>query len=190
MTVDANRVSLLPCPFCGGEGLLHNAPGTTRLWAVSCKNCDSGPHGKWSPALAITAWNTRSPSLSGGEVERFEPFADQDDGEFTGMGAVPDGDWVRYADYAAALASPAPLEGVTVKPLEWVESNEGYAKGQWFAKSIFGEYCTYIHSPSGRAWLQGPNQLREFFDTIASAKAAAQADYDRRILSAIVGSAK
>ncbi len=72
----------------------------------------------------------------------------------------------------------------SIKPLEWAESNEGYAKGQWFANSIFGEYCTYIHIPSGRAWLQGP-QLREFFDTIAVAKAAAQADYEQRIRSAL-----
>lgn len=79
--------------------------------------------------------------------------------------------------------------GASVKPLEWQESIEGYAKGQWFADSIFGEYCTYMHGPSGRAWLQGPQPLREFFDTIDEAKAAAQADYERRIRSALDGGA-
>jgi hypothetical protein len=44
-------------------------------------------------------------SAGGVEVERFEPFADQDDGEFKGMGAVPDGDWVRYSDWAVACAA-------------------------------------------------------------------------------------
>ena len=42
---------------------------------------------------------------SKGVIERFEPFANEDDGEFRGMGRVPDGDWVRHSDHIAALDS-------------------------------------------------------------------------------------
>ena len=75
--------------------------------------------------------------------------------------------------------------GERVKLLEWQESNEGYARGQWFADTMLGEYCTYMHVPSGRAWLKGP-RVGEFYDTIADAKAAAQQDYEARIRSALV----
>lgn len=84
-----------------------------------------------------------------------------------------------------AMVTDERLRGVMVKALIWEESNEGYAKGQWFADSIFGEYCTYLHPPTARAWLKMPGQAGDFFDTIDEAKAAAQADYAARILSAL-----
>ena len=56
MTTD----SLLPCPFCGGEGLVHRVSGSGRLSRVSCKNCDASPHGQFSEAEAIAAWNRRA----------------------------------------------------------------------------------------------------------------------------------
>lgn len=74
---------------------------------------------------------------------------------------------------------------VRIKPLEWKLSIEGYASGQWFASSLLGEYYTYMHTPTGRAWLKGPDGLADFHDTIDLAKAAAQADYERRIRSAL-----
>lgn len=52
--------NLLPCPFCGGDGVrIHaNDPGTT-AWVI-CDNCDAdGPVAR-SEAVAITAWNTRA----------------------------------------------------------------------------------------------------------------------------------
>jgi hypothetical protein len=72
-----------------------------------------------------------------------------------------------------------------IKPLEWKPSIEGHASGQWFASSLLGEYYTYMHMPTGRAWLKGPDGVADFHDTIDLAKAAAQADYERRIRSAL-----
>ena len=78
----------------------------------------------------------------------------------------------------------AVLAGVVV-PLVWRESSEGYASGQWFADSIFGEYCTWMHKPSGQAWLQGPDSLGDFVDSIDAAKVAAQAHYAAKVLSTL-----
>lgn len=78
------------------------------------------------------------------------------------------------------LRDAAEKAGVpVVRGLEWQESNEGYAKGQWFARSIFGEYCTYMHTPSGRAWLRGPDSLGEFAGSIKEAQAVAQNHFER-----------
>ncbi len=37
-------------------------------------------------------------------IERFEPFSNDDDGEFTGMKPWPEGGWVRFSDVAALLS--------------------------------------------------------------------------------------
>ncbi|WIY54106.1 Lar family restriction alleviation protein [Devosia sp. YIM 151766] len=66
MTDPISNERLLPCPFCGGDGLVHNVRGTT-MWSVSCKNCDAGGNGKWTADLAIAAWNRRQ-SPAGVEV--------------------------------------------------------------------------------------------------------------------------
>lgn len=76
MTVDANRVSLLPCPLCNcgmmldrfvdwegqplaNQVIIHPSPSECPLVDTQI---DATPE-------AIAAWNRRSPSLSGGEVD-------------------------------------------------------------------------------------------------------------------------
>lgn len=57
------EVELLPCPFCGGEGVkcFHvDGPVRTRHW-VLCRDCHACPGDKLSEAAASTAWNTRTP---------------------------------------------------------------------------------------------------------------------------------
>jgi hypothetical protein len=74
---------------------------------------------------------------------------------------------------------------VTVKPLEWVETAYG---GMSCAETIVDTYCVWTHSEAdGGRWFwrltggAGYGHAR----TEAEAKAAAQADYEARILSAL-----
>lgn len=82
--------------------------------------------------------------------------------------------------------------GVRVKPLEWQESAEGYASGQWFAASIFGEYSTVGPMANEMVLMIAPvprlGNYTERFSTIDAAKSAAQSDYEARILAALEAS--
>jgi len=66
----SDDVTLLPCPFCGKEPMLHRLANMSSLHKVSCKFCDAGPHSSLSREAAITAWNTRTPSPDSGERMR------------------------------------------------------------------------------------------------------------------------
>lgn len=76
---------------------------------------------------------------------------------------------------------PAQAPAVKVKPLEWVELSDG----SFEADSIHGCYLAVARHigdfvtdlPKGRGWLVS--------ETMDAAKAAAQADYEARILSAL-----
>lgn len=92
------------------------------------------------------------------------------------------------ADAIRALSMPTPTQGWTVKPLEW---KQGTWSGQpaWFADCLFGCWSVIdqtihgngigVDDPSG-------NLHEEDYATIEEAKAAAQADYARRISAAIL----
>lgn len=89
-----------------------------------------------------------------------------------------------YQIIAAALLAERKAK-VKVKPLEWAE-HPIPPSGECLASSVVGLYCI----PLGRRAFSlrfrdtgedGP------YETIDDAKAAAQADYERRILSAIMG---
>ena len=66
MTLNPNvteeRVSLKPCPFCGGEARLQSLPERFPSY-VDCSECDCAlePSDYQSDADAIAAWNTRTP---------------------------------------------------------------------------------------------------------------------------------
>jgi len=83
----------------------------------------------------------------------------------------------------ADLARPEPA--VTVKPLEWEEQSIGY----WFAKDPLGGKLDYYRAHPHRDGGGWRAYLRDFDTGIvadeSTARAAAQADYERRILSAI-----
>lgn len=87
-----------------------------------------------------------------------------------------------------ALATPEQKPGmVTVKPLVWREYSlpHDYGNGSWEANGVHGIYeiLDVGGDPKNglRYYLRGYSQ----FDTLDEAKAAAQADYTARILSAI-----
>ena len=57
-------MKLLPCPFCGGEGIVRNftVKGGRPAFAVLCANQACPTH--WAnsdPSSAMEAWNTRAP---------------------------------------------------------------------------------------------------------------------------------
>ena len=51
---------LKPCPFCGGEADAISAVGET--W-VRCMACEASGPSSSNDTHAITAWNTRPPTL-------------------------------------------------------------------------------------------------------------------------------
>lgn len=62
--VEPVEVALLPCPFCGGEALMHQGPfiGRRSGWWVSCVglNCRTAPRTKaLTQDEAAAKWNTR-----------------------------------------------------------------------------------------------------------------------------------
>ena len=113
------------------------------------------------------------------------------------IGTAPDenGGWVHWTDHEAIVARltaerDAALAGaVKVKPLVWVDFHDRGAKahawneanymiqkwsdGRWEISASYPGYSTSIYGTD------------RFYPTIEAAKAAAQADYDARILAAI-----
>lgn len=92
-----------------------------------------------------------------------------------------------YARMRAALTAAAPhLAAVRVKKLEWSEPYKNVLKadtvnGRWAIQFTAGKWDWW--SPQYDDDSFAPKQ----FDTLEAAKAAAQADYEARVKSAIVG---
>lgn len=103
------------------------------------------------------------------------------------------GDHVKEWNTRAALAAIQPADPVTkagccqsvrVKPLVWTPRPDGR---QWYGHAADGLYLSFtaVMSTETGEW---SCFLRDFwrpFETIEAAKAAAQADYDARILAAL-----
>lgn len=156
---------------------------------------DSDPY-EDAVARIVTAYIAALPASDhAGLVERLEREARAFD---TDNGSDPEADAgtakiLREAATAlSAKASPAPLEGVRVKPLEWKQNG---ATSLWTGELAFGAYYTAYDEGNGWRCVRGQFLSEAGDDEIAfGAKpfvlAAAQSDYEARILSAIVGSAK
>lgn len=90
-------------------------------------------------------------------------------------------------------ASPSPaggVQGVKVKALEWREYSEPTYTAH-DALSIVGGYSVYQFPPQQLVRLGTPDGRSErVFNTIAEAKAAAQSDYEQRILSVLSSQAQ
>ena len=85
-----------------------------------------------------------------------------------------------------ALASTTPL----VKPLQWEEGSEPLHPEFWTAESLFGELYALSDYDAPKVYRYGTDEINGFgsdetFQTLEEAKAAAQADYESRILSAL-----
>lgn len=89
-----------------------------------------------------------------------------------------------HDDGTAALAALDAETEVKIKPLEWTRNLHGIT--QW-AETDFGPYVVDPTRAKPMRFMWG-NPLGEWstVDTEATAKAAAQADYERRIRSALV----
>lgn len=62
---------LIPCPMCGGEGVLDSEFPTGAFW-VLCTGCGLQTEAFETEAEARLAWNTRAAILSAEEMERME----------------------------------------------------------------------------------------------------------------------
>lgn len=86
---------------------------------------------------------------------------------------------------AAIAAMPAQSNGVRVKPLVW----ENFDAWTWWCKTEVGTYLVNERSAQWTAKRKhrenGEHYLSQDANTEVAAKAAAQADYERRILSAL-----
>jgi hypothetical protein len=85
--------------------------------------------------------------------------------------------------------TPAPAKAAVVKPLEWVEDEQ-----DWWSATAFSYLAGYETwaTPRGVVRWRRPGQAKfELFDgTLDEAKAAAQRDYEARILSCLVSSGR
>lgn len=104
------------------------------------------------------------------------------------FGTIPEvlAGYIIQAETAEAEKHPkqsAPSVAVKVKPLEWKEGNPGsYTE---IAESPFGHYSVWEINGTGcwAPWKQGSGSIVD--GGLAGAKAAAQADYEARIRSAV-----
>lgn len=86
-------------------------------------------------------------------------------------------------EYIRADLAPDPLGAVKVKPLVWAQIESTLPRVVFKAKTMLGSYVAW---PDGRWKLHGRNAgFQTIGETLETAKAAAQADYEQRILSAL-----
>ena len=54
-------MTLLPCPFCGGNGYLTSTENIKDSWYAACQDC---PAEVWGGTIKITTelWNSRTPT--------------------------------------------------------------------------------------------------------------------------------
>src|SRR5690606_33094241 len=101
-----------------------------------------------------------------------------------GQNVIRTANWeygITDADMAKALTAAAPyMSGVKVKPLEWREKdNDAYAHsdvGYYEINETRLGFCVYRNT-----FLVS----KDMFETLEAAKAAGQADYEKRVLSAL-----
>lgn len=202
---NGEELSLLPCPFCGGTAEWYDITeadevGNAGGSCIICTKCQAcGPVQFGEKDTIVDQWNRRSsPSaVDAAEVVGWQP------GEralafkwatklLAKLSTKPDHAddclWlVRLSDLFASPppASPSAPQGVEVKPLVWRETDENQ-RGLWhweagdygITKLDWDGFSTY--DVARGHWLAaGP------FKSLDAAKAAAQADYRARILSAI-----
>lgn len=126
-------------------------------------------------------------------MKRYEPSTDEGSCEFCGyMSEASEGEYVLYTD-AQATMTPTPTAAArvsgTIKALEWEPDSIAAPLNAISTHNGFCRWVIVFH-------FTGPNTLvyrlvvggrAKDFGTLAAAKAAAQADYEARIKSAIIG---
>jgi hypothetical protein len=99
-----------------------------------------------------------------------------------------DGDAQIDAVLDAIAALPA--QGVRVKPLEWRDAKISDKWQRWTSDTLFGQYEVLEYSDGGFGWNVSFHDadieaLQYSAEGIDAAKAAAQADYERRVIAAL-----
>jgi len=113
-----------------------------------------------------------------------------------GLKPLPHGydGWSAAFIYRAMLAaSPSsPASGVRVKALEWsTDDYEDDVRAEWFAVCVVGQYLAYQRDGDWRLnldYASGDEMIQVYigaFETPDAAKAAAQTEYEARVLSAL-----
>lgn len=181
MTVDANSASLLR-PIVGIENRTAQ-----EVFDIMCDR------------FRLAALPAPAPDHAGlVEVGTFIAASEHGVGVSWGdLGPLGSGDKIyalREPATALSAASPAPLEGVTVKPLVWVENGPIVTPSDKYSflaecQTLVGRYRIGYAGDGWRTRFDG-GIVAIAQASVEAAKASAQADYERRILSAIVGSAK
>jgi len=147
------------------------------------------------PAIYNQVKDAVQAALARAEANAGEPVADADI-----AGAMAKADWsgvsignkalIRAAISRLTHPDPQPSEPVEVKPLEWVEAEYIDDHVAWYAQSIVGRYEVgfddgwYATLDDYKWEWQPENDCRTYLGP-SSAQQAAQADYERRILSAL-----
>ena len=191
---------LLPCPFCGGEAEIERLGDRRQSTQYSCTNCgcfletgEEWGHGKrWNTRVALSAAEGVKPrtiTVSDRLAEELKTWAEDERAAWPTDTAFQD-------DLADLLAQLAAAEGVKprIKPLEWIGVEGGPGNDLSAHPTPFmqyrlrhlseGSFDVILKTDAGDKWFS-ESATRQ--TTYAEAKAAAQADYEARILSALEG---
>lgn len=178
---EPKSILLTNCPFCGGEAILRGAQAPEFWVACNGFGCKAQTEGFGSKEKAVEAWNRRA--LSANQPLNVDALAQEIrrvDGENSlGAGALAE----ALMPYLAALPE-APAGAVEVKALEWRFG----ARKCLRATVALGFYEIEPQGPTSFGLYVNYHAVKETFASIEAAKAAAQADYEFRIRSALLAS--
>jgi len=190
------RSELKPCPFCGSRNVAQGASGDRiSVWCFcGARGPDVAfPEYSIEPAKPIKEcyelWNRRTieapppgwPDPLESPQAKAIRNGKMDDTEIRNLFDTMERE-LRLHRERAGEARP-----VAVKALEWIAEGDA----SFAAKSLAGSYVIGKDEKGGKGWQWGfvgdarDWTISEFFDTSDEAKAAAQADYERRILSCL-----
>jgi Lar family restriction alleviation protein len=141
---------LLPCPFCGGAGLLSSGgPHEPNDWCGHCLACDYSLEFQATKAEALAAWNRRAalaePSVPpvGGEVGDFALML-----KLYGP-CTYNGRTISFEQLTAALASPQ-------QPAPAIRGGDGRG---WklvpvdLTEAMIEAYCAKLHELGFHSWV-------------------------------------
>lgn len=134
-------------------------------------------------AQEAVAWQHRC------KVKWSDTWGPWEDGDTVGAN-TRDFDWEVRPLYASPTGNSV-HGGVRVNPLEWVHSGNADVGSDENdeAETPFGGYVITIdpftYSPAAAYYVDGPNWFKGQYASVGEAKAAAQADYESRIISAL-----
>ena len=196
MTSEAKPVALKECPFCDGKAWVTGY-GPYRVQCGRCK-CSIGPLYVSTEAEAIAAWNRRQPVEADAKPVAWRSrHFEWEPNRWTRWQDLPApvvaSDWeVQYAYAHPAEPTEKMME---VKALEWQEITSPREVGDIEADTAVGVYSIAIDDAaieeSGPDWKWDawtPHENLGHFGDLEAAKAAAQADFDARIRSALAPS--